>query len=191
MDKLRGLFLQDINQIINATYQHLEVYSGTGWHICEWPFLAASHRASTNRERTRHPSPFSLSMTTRGGRFTRECLRGRFGREILARYAPSRPGCCCCDSVPPSVLRRSWPHGARWMASGEDGGIAVVEGGVVAWMEWLLASWSKWSDRWRRGVNGVFVEMLVVAMFVVVLCTKITIVKEKRLTEDRSPSNHT
>ena len=34
------------------------------------------------------------------------------------------------------------------------------------------------------------VEMLVVAMFVVVLCTKITIGKEKRQTEDRSPSNH-
>ena len=40
-------------------------------------------------------------------------------------------------------------------------------------------------------IVGVIVEMLVVAMFVVVLCTKITIGKEKRLTEDRSPSNHT
>ena len=38
---------------------------------------------------------------------------------------------------------------------------------------------------------GVSVEMLFVAMFVVVLCTKITIEKEKRLSEDRSPSNHT
>ena len=39
---------------------------------------------------------------------------------------------------------------------------------------------------------GVSVEMLVVAMFVVVLCTKITIGKEKRLTEDRRPSkSHT
>ena len=37
----------------------------------------------------------------------------------------------------------------------------------------------------------VSVEMLVVAMFVVALCTKITIVKEKRLSEDRSPLNHT
>ena len=41
---------------------------------------------------------------------------------------------------------------------------------------------------WRRGVVGVSVEMLVVAMSVVALCTKITIVKEKRLSEDRSPS---
>ena len=39
-------------------------------------------------------------------------------------------------------------------------------------------------------MNGVIVEMLVVVMFVVVLCTKITIGKEKRLTEDRSPINH-
>ena len=31
------------------------------------------------------------------------------------------------------------------------------------------------------------VEMLVVAMFVVVLCTKITIAKEKRLTEASQP----
>ena len=38
---------------------------------------------------------------------------------------------------------------------------------------------------------GVSVEILFVAMFVVAWCTKITIVKEKRLTEDRSPSNHT
>ena len=37
----------------------------------------------------------------------------------------------------------------------------------------------------------VSVEMLFVAMFVVALCTKITILKEKRLSEDRSPSNHT
>ena len=41
---------------------------------------------------------------------------------------------------------------------------------------------------WRRGVNGVSVEMLFVEMSVVALCTKITIVKEKRLSEDRSPS---
>ena len=40
---------------------------------------------------------------------------------------------------------------------------------------------------WRRGVYGVSVEMLFVAMFVVALCTKITIVKEKRLSEDHSP----
>ena len=40
---------------------------------------------------------------------------------------------------------------------------------------------------WRRRVVGVSVEMLVVAMSVVALCTKITIVKEKRLSEDRSP----
>ena len=38
---------------------------------------------------------------------------------------------------------------------------------------------------------GVSVEMLFVALSVVALCTKITIVKEKRLSEDRSPSNHT
>ncbi len=36
-------------------------------------------------------------------------------------------------------------------------------------------------------MNGVIVEMLVVAMFVVVLCTKITIAKEKRLTEASQP----
>ena len=44
---------------------------------------------------------------------------------------------------------------------------------------------------WWRGVNGVSLEMLVVAMFVVAWCTKITIVKEKRLSEDHSPINHT
>ena len=38
---------------------------------------------------------------------------------------------------------------------------------------------------------GVSVEMLFVAMFVVALCTKITKDKEKRLSEDRSPLNHT
>ena len=36
-------------------------------------------------------------------------------------------------------------------------------------------------------MNGVIVEMLVVTMFVVVLCTKITIAKEKRLTEASQP----
>ncbi len=36
---------------------------------------------------------------------------------------------------------------------------------------------------WRRGVNGVSVEMVFVAMIVVALCTKITIVKEKRLSQ--------
>ena len=40
---------------------------------------------------------------------------------------------------------------------------------------------------WRRGVNGVSVEMLFVAMFVVVLCTKITTAEEKRLTEASQP----
>ena len=62
---------------------------------------------------------------------------------------------------------------------------------MVEALVWKVASSRAWSDCWRRGVNGVSVEMLFVAMFVVVLCTKITIVKEKRLTEDRSPSNHT
>ena len=62
---------------------------------------------------------------------------------------------------------------------------------MVVVLVWKVASWREWSDCWRRGVNGVLVEMLVVAMFVVVLCTKITIAKEKRLTEERSPSNHT
>ena len=62
---------------------------------------------------------------------------------------------------------------------------------MVVALVWKVASWREWSACWRRGVNAVFLEMLVVAMFVVVLCTKITIVKEKRLTEDRSPSNHT
>ena len=60
----------------------------------------------------------------------------------------------------------------------------VVE--MVAALVWKVASWREWSDCWRRGVNGVIVEMLAVAMFVVVLCTKITIGKEKRLTEDHS-----
>ena len=41
---------------------------------------------------------------------------------------------------------------------------------------------------WRRGVVGMSVEMFV-AMFVVALCTKITIVKEKRLSEDRDWAN--
>jgi len=50
-----------------------------------------------------------------------------------------------------------------------------------------VASWCEWRDCWRRGVNGVIVEMLVVAMFVVVLCTKITTAKEKRLTEASQP----
>ena len=36
-------------------------------------------------------------------------------------------------------------------------------------------------------MNGVIVEMLVVAMFVVVLCTKITTAKEQRLTEASQP----
>ena len=36
-------------------------------------------------------------------------------------------------------------------------------------------------------MNGVIVEMLVVAMFVVVFCTKITTAKEKRLTEASQP----
>ena len=56
---------------------------------------------------------------------------------------------------------------------------------------WKVASWREWSDGWRHGMNGVIVEMLVVAMFVVVLCTKITIAKEKRLMKRRSPTNHT
>ena len=62
---------------------------------------------------------------------------------------------------------------------------------MVEALVWKVASSREWSDCWRRGVNGVSVEMFVVAMFVVALCTKITIGKEKRLTEDRSPSNHT
>ena len=32
-----------------------------------------------------------------------------------------------------------------------------------------MASGCEWRDCWRRGVNGVIVEMLVVAMFVVVV----------------------
>ena len=32
-----------------------------------------------------------------------------------------------------------------------------------------VASWCEWRDCWRRGVNVVIVEMLVVAMFVVVV----------------------
>ena len=54
------------------------------------------------------PPPLPLlTSVERGTRFRRECLRGRFGREFLAGDAPSRPGCCCCYSVPPSVPRRS------------------------------------------------------------------------------------
>ena len=34
-----------------------------------------------------------------------------------------------------------------------------------------VASWCEWR-RWRHGVNGVIVEMLVVAMFVVVVAPK-------------------
>ena len=67
------------------------------------------------------------------------------------------------------------------MASGEDGCSAGVEGGVVTLMVVFVGVME----------YGVSVEMLFVAMSVVALCTKITIVKEKRLSEDRSPSNHT
>ena len=82
----------------------------------------------------------------------------------------------------------------RHPSHGDRDRTVLVEWRVVKMVEalvWKVASWREWDDCWRRGVNGVIVEMLVVAMFVVVLCTKITIVKEKRLTEDRSPTNHT
>jgi len=97
--------------------------------------LAASHRVSTNREKLRHPSPFSPSATTirlkihageiragvSGGRFRRE----KFGREMSFRaFAAATP---LLSPVP----RRSWPRGACRMASGEDGGGECVEVGVV------------------------------------------------------------
>ena len=41
--------------------------------------------------------------------------------------------------------------------------------------------WSRWSERGDAVCGDA----------VVALCTKITIDKEKRLSEDRSPSNHT
>ena len=55
----------------------------------------------------------------------------------------------------------------------------MASGEMVVALLGKVASWREWSDCWRRGVNGAIVEMLVVAMFVVVLCTKITIVKRK------------
>ena len=66
------------------------------------------------------------------------------------------------------------------MASGADG-VALV---------WKVASSRVWCVRWRRGV---WCEHGDVGCFdaVVALCTKITIDKEKRLSEDHSPFNHT
>ena len=73
---------------------------------------------------------------------------------LHATTPPSTPA--LQPSSPLAIQRAPCGHDLR----GTDGGAA-------------------WSDCWRRGVNGVSVELLVVAMFVVALCTKITIGKEK------------
>ena len=150
------------------------------------PVSAASHRAPANRERTRHPSPFSLSTTTRGGRFRRECLRGSFGREMFARAFWAGDVGGRCPFTRWLLLLLLLRHPSR----GDRDRTVLVEWRVVkrvVALVWKVTSWREWSDCWRCGVNGVIVEMLVVARFVVVLCIKITIGKEKRLTEDRSP----
>ena len=98
-------------------------------------------------------------------------LGGRSWREVSAAATPL---------LHPSRVDRDRTVLAEWR---------VVK--MVVARVWRVASSRAWSDCWRRGVNGVSVEMLFVAMIVVALCTKITIVKEKRLSEDRSPSNHT
>ena len=112
----------------------------------------------------------SFSRDGLRGSFRREILHRRFGREIAAAATPL---------LHPSRVDRDRTVLAEWR---------VVK--MVVALVWKVASSRAWNDCWRRGVNGVSVEMLFVAMFVV-LCTKITIEKEKRLSEDRSPSNHT
>ena len=118
-------------------------------------------------------------------------MRGRFGREMFARaFWAGDLGRRCPLRALVAAAATPLLHPSR----GDRDRTVLVEWRVVKMvvaMVWKVASWREWSDCWRRGVNGVIVEMLVVAMFVVVLCTKITIVKEKRLTEDRSPTNHT
>ena len=101
------------------------------------------------------------------GSFGREILRGHFGREIAAAATPL---------LHPSRVDRDRTVLAEWR---------VVK--MVVALVWKVASSRAWNDCCRRGVIGVSVEMLFVAMIVVALCTKITIVKEKRLSEDHSP----
>ena len=117
-------------------------------------------------------------------------MRRRFGREIFARafWAGDLGGRC------PSALVAAAATPLLHPSCGDRDRTVLAEWRVVKMvvaLVWKVASSRAWSDCWRRGVKGVSVEMLFVAMFVVVLCTKITIGKEKRLTEDRSPSNHT
>ena len=116
--------------------------------------------------------------------FRREGLCGSFGREILrgrfwAGDLAWEVAVAATPLLHPSRVDRDRTVLAEWR---------VVK--MVVALVWKVASSRAWSDCWCVEY-GVSVEMLVVAMFVVALCTKITIVKEKRLTEDRSPSNHT
>ena len=125
--------------------------------------LAATHRVSTNRERAAPPLP----LLTKRDDDPAEDSRGRnsggsFRREFQAGDSGGR-----CPSAPLLLLPRFF-HPSRG-----DRGCAVHVGWRVAKMVvgYLLkvASWCKWRRCWCRGVNGVIVEMLVVAMFVVVV----------------------
>ena len=58
------------------------------------------------------------------------------------------------------------------LSRGDRDRTVLAEWQVVKMVEALVrkvASWHEWSDCWRRGVHGVIVEMLVMAMFIVVL----------------------
>ena len=78
------------------------------------------------------------------GSFGREILRGHFGREIAAAATP----------LPhPSRVGRDRTVLAEWR---------VVK--MVVALVWKVASSRAWSDCWRRGVDGVSVEMLFVVM---------------------------
>ena len=138
------------------------------------PPLAASHRAPANRERTRHPLPL-FTQVERGARFEWEMFARAF-------WAGDLGGRCPFTHLLLLPLRSFHP------SRGDRDRTVFVEWRVVKMVVaqlWKLVSWREWSDCWRRdccrrGVNGVIVEMLVVAMFVVVLCTKITTYSKRK-----------